>query len=214
MTVVRAGLDRAAVASAALDLLDEVGLDGLSVRRLAGVLGVRSPALYWHFRDKAELLDLMAQEMLRPDVHTAVRSGEDWREWVADGARRRRRALLSRRDGARLVVGTRPGPEIAARTESDLGVLREAGFDAVGGFRLLVAVGHYVTGFVIEEQGAARRHAALTGPVPDVAEIVAMTPLLVGALVDGGPPESDEAFEHGLTALIAGLDPTRAGAHR
>ncbi|MDN5915226.1 MAG: TetR/AcrR family transcriptional regulator C-terminal domain-containing protein [Pseudonocardia sp.] len=214
MAAGRTALDRAVVAAAALDLLDEVGLDGLSVRRLAGVLGVKSPALYWHFRDKAELLDLMAQEILRPDVHGPARSGQGWQEWVGEGARRRRRALLSRRDGARLIAGTRPGPEIARHAEADLRVLCEAGFTAVGGFRLLVAVGHYVTGFVIEEQGATRRHAALTGPVPDVAEIRASTPTLFSALNDGGAPESDDAFEHGLAALLLGLEAMRTTGSR
>ena len=49
--------DRVAVA---LDLLDEAGLDGLTLRQLAGRLGIRAPTLYWHVRDKRELLDLLA----------------------------------------------------------------------------------------------------------------------------------------------------------
>ena len=52
-------LDRAQVVTAAIELLDEVGLDGLTLRRLAQELGVQAPALYWHFKDKQELLDQM-----------------------------------------------------------------------------------------------------------------------------------------------------------
>ena len=46
-------LSRETVIRAALDLLNEVGVDGLSTRRLAERLGVQQPALYWHFRTSA-----------------------------------------------------------------------------------------------------------------------------------------------------------------
>ncbi|SCD86552.1 transcriptional regulator, TetR family, partial [Streptomyces sp. SolWspMP-sol7th] len=58
-------LDRAQVVDTALRLLNEVGLDRLSLRLIAGELEVKAPALYWHFRDKRELLDEMATEMYR-----------------------------------------------------------------------------------------------------------------------------------------------------
>ena len=45
------------VIRAALDLLNEVGVDGLTTRKLAERLGVQQPALYWHFRNKRALLD-------------------------------------------------------------------------------------------------------------------------------------------------------------
>nr|BFE78795.1 hypothetical protein GCM10020093_013960 [Planobispora longispora] len=56
----RPGLTRQIIVDAALRLLDEAGLEGLTVRRLAAELGVQSPALYWHFRTKQELLNGMA----------------------------------------------------------------------------------------------------------------------------------------------------------
>jgi len=54
-------MDRETIVAAALALLDEVGLDGLTTRRLAAELDVKSPALYWHFRNKQELVDEMAR---------------------------------------------------------------------------------------------------------------------------------------------------------
>lgn len=200
----RPGLTRATVAAAALDLLDEVGLDRLSVRRLADVLGVKSPALYWHFQDKAELLDLMAQELLRPTELPPAATFSSWQHWAAEHARRRRQTLLTRRDGARLVVGTRPGPEIAVRAENDMNILVAAGFTPVEALRALVALGHYVTGFVIEEQAALQRRELRSSPRDEQQGVD--TPTLRAALEDGGAPENDDAFEHGLRALIRGLD--------
>src|ERR1700688_4158094 len=53
-------LKRQGVVRTALRILDEVGLDGLTVRKLASELGVQAPALYWHFKNKQALLDEMA----------------------------------------------------------------------------------------------------------------------------------------------------------
>lgn len=45
-------LSREQVLATALELLDEVGLDGLTMCRLATALGVQNGATYWHFRSK------------------------------------------------------------------------------------------------------------------------------------------------------------------
>ncbi|MFB9840649.1 TetR family transcriptional regulator, partial [Actinoallomurus acaciae] len=83
--------------AAALDLLDEVGLDGLSMRRLATALGVKNGATYWHFPSKQALLGAMAEAMLA-GLTTGLDPGLPWPGRTAETARRLRRALLSRRD--------------------------------------------------------------------------------------------------------------------
>ena len=67
-------LSRETVIRAALDLLNEVGVDGLSTRRLAERLGVQQPALYWHFKNKRELLDALSRQMLVERHTVASRS--------------------------------------------------------------------------------------------------------------------------------------------
>lgn len=100
-------MTRDTVLRAALELLDEVGIDGLSTRRLAERLGVQSPTLYWHFRNKAELLDAMAEAiMLERHDASLPQEGEAWDAWLVENARSFRRALLAYRDGARLHAGT------------------------------------------------------------------------------------------------------------
>jgi AcrR family transcriptional regulator len=58
------GLNREAVIQAALAMLDEVGVEGLSMRALADRLGVKAASLYWHLRDKDQLLELVAEMVL------------------------------------------------------------------------------------------------------------------------------------------------------
>src|SRR5262249_58847140 len=125
-------LERENVARVALALLDELGLDGLTVRRLAERLGVQNPALYRHFKNKQDLLDAMARTMVA-DAFAQIgppATAEHWAEWLADMATRFQRTMLSHHDGAR-VVGLADLSKSDAPTiqEMALRVLTAAGFD-------------------------------------------------------------------------------------
>lgn len=86
------------VIRAALDLLNEVGVDGLTTRKLAERLGVQQPALYWHFRNKRALLDALAEAMLAENhTHSVPRADDDWRSFLIGNARSFRQALLAYR---------------------------------------------------------------------------------------------------------------------
>src|ERR1700732_5234949 len=58
------GLHRDAVIEAALPLADEMGVEGLSMRALAERLGVKAASLYWHLRDKEQLLESLDEAVL------------------------------------------------------------------------------------------------------------------------------------------------------
>src|SRR5262245_30457601 len=104
------GVTRQSMIETALRLLNEVGLDGLTVRRLAAELGVKSPSLYWHIRTKQELLDGMADAIVQAPGMGPPRAGESWQDWLTRRARAYRRSLLSYRDGARIVSNARLSP--------------------------------------------------------------------------------------------------------
>ena len=198
-------LQRDVVIRTALDLLDEVGIDGLSTRRLAERLGVQSPALYWHFKNKRALLDAMAAAMMEDGgMRRTLEPGTDWRDWVMADARRFRRALLSRRDGARLHAGTRPEPAEFAAVESETAALCAQGASPADALRTQIAIGRYVLGWVLEEQADAadagdregeRMNAAELAPYPVFAEGMA-------ALRNADP---DQEFDYGLSLLLDGL---------
>lgn len=121
-------LDQARTVEAALALLDEVGLDALTMRRLAEAMDVRAGALYRYFATKHELLTAMA-EVLLADCLDRPLASPDWSERLAELARRMRTALLGRRDGARVYAGTySTGSHTLGFADTLVGVLREAGF--------------------------------------------------------------------------------------
>lgn len=82
------------VLAAALALLQNHGLAELTMRRLAGELGVQASALYWHVPNKQALLAALADRIV-----DRAEEGSD----VLDLARALRHALLSCRDGAEVV---------------------------------------------------------------------------------------------------------------
>ncbi len=186
------------VVAAALDLLGEVGLAGVSTRRLAHRLGVEQPALYWHFRNKAALLDAMASAAMR--LHAARPVPEppaDWREWFVDNMRGFRRTLLAHRDGALLHAGSRPHGEDAGQIERKIAFLVASGFGDEDAAVALLGASRFTLGCVLEEQAEqeGRAHGAF-------AAIIGATGRAV--------PDHPGAFEAGLDMMVHGLAGRRA----
>ena len=93
--------------------------------------------------------------------------------------------------------------------EADIGVLVDTGMTAPDALEALITVSNFVTGFALEEQAERMRGAAVEDLEP--AEVdralagFADYPLLTEALREVGDPQSDRAFEAGLTLIIDGI---------
>src|SRR5262245_58049759 len=92
----RQPLDQQQVVRAALGLMDEVGLDELTMRRLADRLGVKAASLYRHVRNKDELLVLLGDEI--SGEIPLVRPLGTWQEQLTKIAWNVRHGLLTHRD--------------------------------------------------------------------------------------------------------------------
>jgi len=207
------GLSRELMIDTALRLLDEVGLDGLTVRRLATELGVKSPSLYWHIRTKQELLDGMADSIIQAAGMGPPRDGESWQEWLARRAHSYRKAVLSHRDGARIVATAAWLSPATIRTfDEELSAMVRHGFTPALALHTIAAISRYVTGFVLQEQ-TTRPVDEATAPSNPMAAVAAMLDdgeqaVLLQAIRHAGPPLSEAAFEHGLGLLISGTEKT------
>jgi len=199
-------LTRETVLRAALELLDEVGMDGLTTRRLADRLGVQSPTLYWHFKNKRALFDAMAHAMLDEHTRCIPTPGEDWRAWLLENALSFRRALLSHRDGARIHAGTGPEPGEYDCAEAQVRLLCEAGFAPGEALFAMIALSRFTVGWVLEEQAtaqdAAERDTAIPSPSPEKHS------LFTAALAAWQDETADAAFEKAIGFFIAGLKPS------
>ncbi|MBJ7336404.1 TetR family transcriptional regulator [Mycolicibacterium sp.] len=76
---VRAPLDRERIAATAMEMIDEVGVEKLTMRAVAARLDVSAMALYHHVEDKDELLRLVGDDVLGHIELPDPDSG-DWRE--------------------------------------------------------------------------------------------------------------------------------------
>ncbi|OKI44537.1 transcriptional regulator [Streptomyces sp. CB03578] len=202
-------LDQGRTARAALDLLDEAGLDALTMRRLADAVGVRAGALYRHFATKQDLLTVMAERML--EGCSAPPPEGDWSERLTVLAHRMRTALLAHRDGARVYAGTHStGANTLGFAEALVGVLREAGFRDEDAARAVLAVVNFTVGHTLEEQAALQpgdSAAAEAGPAE-------------AGPAEAGPADPDrlrravaaQDFPH-LTAALPVLTSTDFAAH-
>lgn len=197
-------LQRETVVAAAMALLDEVGMDGLTTRRLAQALGVQQPSLYWHFKSKRELLDALAEAMLAEQRPVDRAAYPDWREWMAAQAREFRRCLRAHRDGARVHIGTRPEGGDFGDGEAELAYLVTAGFTPADGLRALISLSYYTIGWLLEEQAATEAGRG-PGQAPLVPDPHAY-PLLAQAQSVLSQNDVDADYEYGLRALIAGFE--------
>jgi TetR/AcrR family transcriptional regulator, tetracycline repressor protein len=204
----RPSLDRFTVVQAALELLTLVGLDGLTTRRLAAELGIKSPALYWHFRSKQDLLDAMADFLVQEAGMGPPHSGETWQAWLARRARAYRKSLLAYPDSARIVSKARQLSPTAIRAFNDeLQAMVTLGFDPVQALRTITALTNYANGFILQEQSSRRpstNGVVTPGSIAELLKEGHAAPLLV-AFAEGGSPYSEESFEYGLRALIDGF---------
>jgi TetR/AcrR family tetracycline transcriptional repressor len=199
----RTRLTRDDILRAALDLLNEVGIDALSTRRLAERLGVQSPTLYWHFKSKAALLDAMSAAVLS-DSRAVFSPGpkESWQDWLQDDGRSFRHALLAYRDGARLHAGTRPGEAQREAIEARLRLLCAAGFEPGAATLLLMSVGRFVVGWVLEEQSAQQPDAPPSARVKGPR--AAHYPLLAAGWKATVGGDADAVFDQALRFLLEG----------
>jgi len=210
----RQPLDQDRIVRAALALLDDVGVDELTMRRLAERLGVKAASLYRHVRNKDELLGLLADE-IAGEIPMVPPSG-NWRNQLTEIAWNVRRGLLAHRDGARVLADTAPvGPHRLRHIESLLHVLRSAGLQPRQAARVGYHCNNFVTEFAADEarfaasipaRGGARRRVFADArkyfkslPPAEYPTVVALADHLT-------ENDQDALFQFGLDVWLDGIE--------
>jgi AcrR family transcriptional regulator len=198
---------REELARRALAIMDAHGSDALTMRRLAGELGMGTMALYRYFPSKNDLMDA-AIEAAAPEIELPEPGAAPWKDQLADLARGLFHAGLRHPSVARERFD-RPlqSPGAMLITDRAIALLLEAGLskhDAVAAFKALLVHTLGAAAFAASEsrpevrQKASERHAL--APPEEVPAMAAVANEFTAAL--GG----DQAFELGLAALLDGIE--------
>ena len=213
MALERLPLTRQRVLAAAVDLADDAGIDGLSMRRVAEALGTGPASLYAHVSGKEELLELML-DRLAGGVVVPDPDPDRWQEQVKDCVRAIYREFVARPGLAAASLGKIPtGPGTMVTIDRFLGLLRAGGLpDRVVAYAADILT-LYATAYAFEQGIYAERMSGDAGAryLGEIGTYFGALPAdrfpniaaLREDLLAGG--EGDERFEFGLEMLVAGI---------
>jgi AcrR family transcriptional regulator len=199
----------------ALRLLDEGGIDGLSMRKVADALGTGAASLYAYVSNKEELLEHVLDRVIG-ELEVPDPDPEHWADQVKDGVRAMRRILASHRDVARFAMARIPTRGNAMSSiERFLAILRTSGLpDQAVAFAADI-LPLYATSVAFEDSLWAERFGSLQ-PEDFQPFIEQLRDYFKGLPADRFPNitaladvltrnEGDERFEFGLDLLVRGL---------
>ena len=210
-----AGLSKHRVVVEAVRLADREGVDGLSMRRLAGVLGAGAMSLYHYVANKDELLDAMIDVVF--DEIELPSADADWQSAMRGEAESTRR-VLARHPWAISLMESRstPGPANLRHREAVTACLRRAGFSVLMATHANWVLSSYVHGYALQAASlpfdTADELAELTEDLylpqlpPDEFPYLNES---AAALVAAGYDPAEE-FTFGLDLILAALEPLRA----
>jgi TetR/AcrR family tetracycline transcriptional repressor len=195
-----AGLTRAQILHAAIELMDGDGTGSLTMRALAARLGVESPALYWHFSGKDEIcravVDAIGSE-LRLDVGTTGTA----REQLVHHLAAIRRHWLEHPSALELSLRFPPSAH-GEVTRQGLALVEALGVPSTASLDRYRALVWSVNGFVILEQ---RLHSSAHHRLVEPGGTRWSVSIEGEAGAGGGELDTEELFRQTIDLLLAGI---------
>lgn len=216
----RPALTEDSIIRAALRIVDEAGLEGLSMRRLGRELGTTPMAMYAHISSKAALLDGVTRHLLEQAIESlsSMPSDLSWQETLIAGMKNLRLVLLHHVN-AIVLVGTHPmvtGGEMRL-VAGAVDMLADRGMPVEGSTMMLVNdLAVYTFGHVLAEAvppaggagGTPDRDALLRAAGESSRMATFLRPLIEKSDAEGasgsGADAAERRFELGLHAMVAG----------
>lgn len=209
----RRALSREAIVATALELLPTEGIDGLSMRRVAGALGTGQASLYAHVANKEELLDLLLDEVIG-EIPLPEPDPEKWQEQVVTIWTDSHAVLARNADIARVAIGRIPlGPNSLRVAEVTMAVLRAGGVPDHAVAWVIDVVGLYISATAAE--GAIHAELERRGDHREsyFAQVkayydslpAARYPTTVALRTELMTGDGEERFAFGLELFVSGL---------
>lgn len=195
------------IVDAAAELIENEGLEGLTMRRLAQRCGASPMALYRHVADKQELLHAVVERQLA-DVELPDTEGMPWREAITQVVMAIHREFLAHPHLSEvLAVQHVDAIAIFRGTEVILQALRSAGLDEREAVRALDTITSCATGFT-QRKAELRRRA--TAPDERLRRIRQLPPDEFGAVIEHAglivTVDLDHDLGDGLALVLDGIE--------
>ncbi|HEY5683952.1 MAG TPA: TetR/AcrR family transcriptional regulator C-terminal domain-containing protein [Acidimicrobiia bacterium] len=213
----RQTLTRERVVEGAVVLADEIGIEALTIRKLAAALGTKPMTIYHHVPSKDEIVDGMV-EIVFSEIATPPED-EDWKPAMRIRCVSAREVITRHRWAAPLMESrTSPGPENLGHHEAVLACLRRGGLSWQMTAHAYAVLDAFVYGFAFQE---ATLPSQMDGEFVEVAQDIAAAfdpesfPHLVGFTVNHVfQPGYDfgDSFAFGLDLILDGIE-RAAGSH-
>jgi AcrR family transcriptional regulator len=211
----RRRLSRERVLRAAIDHADAAGLEAVTMRTLAEMLGVAPMALYRHVANKDDLVDAMV-DVVFSEIGVPS-GGGDWKTSMRQRAIAVRDALLRHPWAVGLLESRRtPGPANLRHHDAVIGRLRAAGFDVAMAAHAYSLLDSYIYGFALTKTNLPFESSEQVGEVAEamlepfpVNEFPNLVEFLTEHVMKPGYDYADE-FEYGLDLVLDGLEQARA----
>jgi AcrR family transcriptional regulator len=216
----REPLTKERILRASVALADEVGVESLSMRRLAQELGVVPMALYKHVANKDELFDGMI-DVVVGEIDPPI-EGADWKTTMRERILSARRALL-RHPWASSVLESRgePTPTVIGYMDSMMGVFLDGGFSVDLMHHAMHVMGSRILGFSQElfddtasmpADEAAEIWTQMAEYYPNIAKLIPVAMGTHEGPVVGGGCDDQFEFEFALDLVLEGLERLRSTA--
>lgn len=211
----RRTLTESAIMDAALDLLDEGGVNAASVRGIAARVGVAPNAVYTYFPDKAAVVKAIVEHLLG-QVDLAVFSDRNvpWRQRIESLALELRERLTAHPGAVNLMIGgPMDGPRALALNEHLMETLRDSGLDAAEAARASYLLIVYVFGSIAletAEQGGQPKGTSEDGKIASRLEGFSAIPAAGYPLSAAAAPimatyVSTQQYRWGLHKVLDGI---------
>ncbi|MFV8827496.1 TetR/AcrR family transcriptional regulator [Alkalihalobacterium sp. APHAB7] len=187
-------INKSVIVKVAFNVLLEEGLKKISIRKIAERLEIKGSSIYWHVKNKNELLELLAEEICKeiclPDEELALE------EQILQISYEFRRVLLKYRDSAYVLVETAPTTPYRLELIKKIGgLLHQLGLESEDIFSASWMLNNYITSFVLEEY----RFNDIPMDDPDSLTFLEHLPF------DPSAMKMENEFQFGLEVLLEGF---------
>ncbi|AIQ70116.1 TetR/AcrR family transcriptional regulator [Paenibacillus graminis] len=218
MRVKKQHISEETILSAAWELMDKIGIEEFSMRKLAVELNIQAPSLYWYFENKQSIFQALANEVAKEVLQAAKHEGE-WQEQLTDYALKIKNTLSKYPCSPILWMRTVPSePDYLALINGLLEIIDPLPLEEKDKFASIACVMNYVISFELDKHEQQKVDLFLSldakeGPKAVFKQSIEQLPVerskVLKRMYDNGlfsELGSDRMFNTGLGIIISGIE--------